>query len=83
MIKNITINITEPICKCEVQNLAWDCLSVPNIFVVHCLVCKTQLQVKIKESLVAHFKLDKLYPKSKEEYIEENLPDNVIPFRRK
>lgn len=64
MFKNITINLTAPICKCRVQKLSWtiykdekqnSCLSIS------CETCKTQLKIPY-EQFLGHFALDNPYP---------------------
>ncbi len=61
MFKEINIKITEPICDCETQDLAWSILEGPKLC-VKCKKCDTQIIVSTKK-FVARIILDKKYPK--------------------
>lgn len=67
MFKNVTINLTAPICDCPVQNLHWAIGSNKegrHHLTVSCGTCKTELTVPHGKFL-AHFHLDVPYPGAK------------------
>ncbi len=63
MFKKIQIELTDPICDCDTQNLSWGITAGPGIF-IKCKECETQINVSAKK-FVACYKLDKKYPKYK------------------
>ncbi len=85
MFKKIIIHLTEPICKCEEQNLSW---SVPNSNLeVKCKTCDITLTIPSKQ-FIAGFEFEKSYP-GKQKLVkkdgskEHNDSTNVIPFKKK
>ena len=66
MLKEVEIRLTEPICKCETQDLAWgisDGEDGHGLF-IRCNTCKTELRIPYK-AFKAYFNLDKKYPREK------------------
>jgi hypothetical protein len=60
--KDIVINLTGPICDCDVQSLGWN-VDLGDL-TVQCLICKTTLMVPSKK-FRARFDLDVKYPGKK------------------
>ncbi len=67
MFKRATIELTGPICDCEIQNLGWDIgnegVGKPTLEII-CKTCKTRLTVS-NEKFRATFILDQSYPGKK------------------
>jgi len=65
MFKNISINLTGPICKCESQDLGWGIELDKDsrvCLVVFCKICHTKIHIP-NQQFVAYFSLEKGYPK--------------------
>jgi len=78
MFKNITINLTEPICTCPELDLSWYIIPGSEQGLrIYCKTCKVELNVPNK-SFLAHFKLDKSYPKDAKS--EEKPLAKVLQF---
>ena len=64
MFKNVTINLTGPICNCETYNLTWsiwmDEKNRPGLAII-CKSCKTKLFVQ-NEKFLGYLILEKGYP---------------------
>lgn len=62
--KNISINLTGPICSCEFEDLSWGPHPVENGYglTLSCIRCGTKLVVS-REKFRALFSFDKGYPK--------------------
>ena len=63
MFKRISIELTEPICTCETNQLSWGITIGPGMY-VECKECGTRVEVPNKKFMAA-FDLDKKYPKWK------------------
>lgn len=79
MYKNITINLSGPICSCIECNLKWDIGS--NYAKFSCLTCNIQLIVPF-DKLAYHFKLDKPYPGKPETKIKKIHTNNIYPINK-
>lgn len=80
MFKRIIIELTEPVCKCEVQDLNW---SVPDglSLKIECKKCKTFLVVGT-DAFKAAIVFDQPYPKIKKDE-PRTFPGNVIDMFKK
>lgn len=81
MFKSVSINLTGPICGCDVQKLGWYCFNdgPGHGLTIQCETCKTSLRVP-QSGFIAHFKLDTSYPgkpKTKEQMVDEKW--DVVP----
>lgn len=75
MLKDITINLTGPICNCESFDLGWGIMTEGRgeraNFKVVCHSCKTMLTIPVQQ-LIATFTMEQSYPKE---------PDTKNPFK--
>jgi hypothetical protein len=60
MFKDITINLTEPICNCEEKKLRFGFTNDDSIY-IRCTICETRINVS-KQHFVGSFHLDRPYP---------------------
>lgn len=68
MFKNISINLTAPICQCELEKLSWQIFLDPEGkcgLMVQCQTCKSTLTVP-NSQFRAFFVFDSKYPGKKE-----------------
>ena len=77
MFKDITINLSGPICKCDEENLAWF-LSLDRMY-ISCNNCKIELCIPINK-MYHSFNLDKPYP-GKTDRKPYNT-NNIIPIKK-
>jgi len=77
MFKNITINLSEPICSCNEQNLKWIISATDWSAQFICKTCNVKLTIPM-EKLFYSFKLDKDYPGRQKEKIVKNKENNVV-----
>lgn len=77
--RRATIHLTEPICLCAEQNLAWTVAptAAGPTLAIWCQTCGTKLQVPNKEFKAA-FQLEKPYPGKPRE--EKKKGGEVIDF---
>lgn len=63
MFKKIAIYFSEPICTCQVQNLAWwvDLVDGRPSLGIRCKDCKTELKIP-PDKVMAGFVFDRPYP---------------------
>lgn len=85
MFSGIDIHLSEPICDCDEQNLAWNTPWVDNkpCLTIECKTCKTMLNVP-NSKFMGRFKFERPYPgkvKAAEEPNSENN-SNVFPIRK-
>jgi hypothetical protein len=61
MFKDITINLTEPVCTCEEKNLSWGFSTDNKSVFIRCETCKTLVFIP-REKLTGNFHFDEPYP---------------------
>lgn len=61
MLKNISINLTGPICKCEKQHLGWGMYTDGGMR-IFCNTCSVEVKIPHMQ-LLAYFTLDVGYPR--------------------
>ncbi len=83
MLTHITINLSEPICNCKEEKLAWQVDYPLNDnklgLIIFCETCKTHLVVPVHHNLKADFKFKIPYPSTPK--IISNNQSNVIPLK--
>ena len=73
MFKNITINFSEPICSCKIQDLQWNINCKKSSFELHvwCKICDVDVFIP-QDKMVALLEFDK-------PYVDIHYPeDNII-----
>lgn len=83
MFKKVVVQMTEPICHCEEQNIGWSVLQsqVGPSLVVWCNTCRVRVEIPNKE-FKAMFHFEKPYPGKPKPAVEviERKPGDVIDF---
>lgn len=73
--KQVTLELTGPICQCEKKNLSW-ALPNGNSLKLTCNTCDTQLLVPHKQ-FTAAFKFDEMYPEDEKKRAKEALENDT------